>query len=112
MGALTAVTPTRTGVAVTGNNVASSDTIAAALLGTKGANLEILNGSASADNMTISDAGSSPAGTPATSYPGTVAAGQNKVFYIAPSQADPTTGLVTVTHSQTTTVTYKLTSLG
>ena len=112
MGALAAVTPNRAGVAITPANVAASDTIAAALLGTKGANLEILNGSASADNMTISDAGASPAGTPAVSYPATVAAGQNKVFYIAPSQADLTTGLVTITHSQTPTVTYKLQSLG
>jgi hypothetical protein len=108
MAALAATTPTRTGTAVTGNAVAASDTIAGGILGPKGAILEILNGGGSVDNMTISDAGSTPAGTPPGTYAASVTNGTNKVFTISPLQVDPTTGLVTITHSFTTSVTYKL----
>lgn len=114
MAALTTTTPTRTGTASPGALVAASDTIAKSLLGTLGAYLEILNGNAAPDNMTISDAGSTPAGTPLspTNYSATVTNGTNKVFFISPKQADPATGLVTITHSVTATVTYKLFPLG
>jgi hypothetical protein len=37
-----------------------------------------------------------------------VANGTSKVIFIKPSQVNPATGLVTVAHSFTTTVTYKL----
>jgi hypothetical protein len=36
----------------------------------------------------------------------------SKIFFIHPQQADPSTGLVTITHSVTSTVTYKLYPLG
>ncbi len=110
MAALTAITPTRAGAASAGAAVAASDTIAAAVLGSKGAYLEILNGNASPDSMTISDAGVTPSGSPLTggTYAATVTNATNKVFLINPQQADPATGLVTVTHSVTSTVTYKL----
>lgn len=91
-----------------GAAVAASDTIAAALLGVRGAYLEILNGNASPDVMSISDASLTATGAAAAANAPTVTNATNKTFYIAPSQADPTTGLVTVTHSVTTTVTYKL----
>lgn len=112
MGTLVATTPTRLGVATPGAAVAATDTISTAILGHRGADLEILNGNAAVDNMTISDAGATPAGTPATSYAATVTNGTNKMFKIHPSQADPATGLVTITHSVITTVTYKLYPLG
>lgn len=112
MGALAATTPTRLGTASPGNNVGATDTISATLLGTRGADLEILNGNAAVDNMTISDAGTTPAGTPGGTYAASVTNGTNKVFRILPSQVDPVTGLVTITHSVQTTVTYKLYPIG
>lgn len=114
MAALTATTPTRLGVATPGAAVALTDTIAAAVLGSKGAFLEIINGNAGVDNVTISDAGVTPAGSPLTggTYAATVAAGTNKVFRILPQQLDPSTKVVTVTHSVTATVTYKLYPIG
>lgn len=112
MAALTATTPARTGTAVTGNAVAASDTIAASILGSIGAFLEILNGGGSVDNMTISDSGVTPGGTPPATYAASVTNGTNKIFFISPRLADPSTGLVTITHSFTTSVTYKLYPLG
>lgn len=111
MGALTGTIPTRLGTSAPGNPVASTDTIAAALLGVNGALLEIIGG-ASPDNMTISDAGKSPSGTPAVPYAATVAASGSSVFKIDPRQVDLATGLVTITHSFITGVTYKLFTLG
>lgn len=112
MGALSATTPTRLGATSAGSAVASSDTISAAILGNVGAILEVINGNAAVDNMTISDSGSSPAGTPAVSYAPTVTNGTSKAFFIDRRQADPSTGLVTITHSVTATVTYKLYPVG
>ena len=112
MAALTAITPTRAGAVAAPGNVAASDTISAAIIGTKGCLLEIINGNASPDVMAITDAGSSPAGTPVTSYAATVTNATSQVFLIVPAQVNPSTGLVTVTHSVTTTVTYKLFPLG
>lgn len=112
MSALAAITPTRTGALSAGSAVAASDTIAQSIVGTLGCLLEIINGNASPDSMTISDAGSSPAGTPVTTYAGSVTNATSKVFYISPKQVDLTAGLVTITHSVTATVTYKLYPLG
>jgi len=111
MAALVATVPTRTGVASTGAAVASSDTISRTILGTRGAILEIINGNASPDNMTISDATVTVTGAAAASNAPSVTNGTSKVFFIDPRQADPSTG-VTVTHSVTSTVTYKLYPLG
>lgn len=112
MAALSATTPSRTGTVSAGAAVAASDTIAATLLGINGCFLEILNGNASPDSMTISDASTTATGATATANAPSVTNATNKVFFISPKQADPTTGLVTVTHSVTTTVTYKLYPLG
>lgn len=112
MAALVATTPTRAGTAVTGAAVASSDTVAVSVLGSLGAILEILNGNASPDNMTISDASTTPTGAAAAANAPSVTNATNKVFLITPRMADPTTGLVTITHSVTATVTYKLYPLG
>jgi hypothetical protein len=112
MAALTATTPARTGTVTSGAAVAASDTITVAQLGSLGAFLEIVNGGGSPDNMTISDATSTVTGASAASNAPSVTNGTSKVFYIHPRQADATTGLVTVTHSFTTSVTYKLYPLG
>lgn len=113
MAALTATTPTVAGVATPGAAVSASDTIDQATLGSNGCLLEILNGNASSDTVTIKDFGSTAAGNQLTSnqYTVTVANGTNKVIFVKASQVDPSTGLVTITHSVTATVTYKLYSL-
>lgn len=112
MGALSATTPSRTGVATSGAAVAASDTISTALLGSRGVFLEIINGNASPDSMTISDVTVTPSGAAAAANAPSVTNATSKIFKILPNQADPTTGLVTVTHSVTSTVTYKLYPLG
>ncbi|WP_020385926.1 hypothetical protein [Kribbella catacumbae] len=112
MAALTATTPTNAGVATPGAGVAASDTIARGVMGPKGVYLEILNGNAAVDNMTISDASTTPTGAAAAANAPSVTNGTNKTFHIKPDQVNPATGLVTVTHSVTTTVTYKLYPVG
>jgi hypothetical protein len=110
MAALAATLPTNTGTADPGVGVAASDTIAQAVMGSRGCYLQILNGSGTVDNITISDAGATPSGNPLTggTIAGSVGATSNKVFVIANGSVNPSTQLVTITHSQTTTVTYKL----
>lgn len=112
MAALSPTTPTRAGTVVAGAAVAASDTIAVAVLGANGALLEIINGNASPDSMTISDASVTSTGASAAANSPSVTNGTNKVFLISPKQADPITGLVTITHSVTATVTYKLYPMG
>lgn len=110
MAALTAITPLVTGVASTGAAVSASDTIDQSLLGGRGAYLEIINGGASPDTVTISDFGATAAGNalPSNTYTVSVTNGTSKVIHIKPSQVNPATSQVTVAHSFTTTVTYKL----
>jgi hypothetical protein len=112
MAALTATTPTRAGVVTSGSAVAASDTISAALLGARGVYLEVINGNASPDSVTISDATVTTSGALATALAPSVTNATSKIFKITPDMADPTTQLVTVTHSVTSTVTYKLYPLG
>lgn len=114
MAALAATIPTNTGTLSPGAAVAASDTISTAVMGRIGCILEILNGNASPDVMTISDAGSTPSGNALASgtYPATVTNATNRAFIIRREQAAPATGLVTVTHSVTSTVTYKLYPVG
>lgn len=114
MAALAAITPTNTGTASTGAAVAASDTIAVSVMGPRGATLELINAGAGTDTITLSDSGRTPAGNALNLSPGGVVSttlansGASKVFDISVEQADPTTGLVTITHSQPTGVTYKL----
>lgn len=110
MAALAAVSPLVTGVATPGAAVSASDTIDQSILGSRGAYLEILNGGGSSDTVTISDFGTTSAGNslPSNTYTVAVVNGTNKVIFIKPGQVNPATGLVTVAHSFTTSVTYKL----
>jgi hypothetical protein len=112
MAALTATRGTPTGATATPGNVAASDTISTAQLGTYGADLIIFNAGVSGDTVAISDSGSTPAGNAGTTSGGSVTNGTNKTFHISRSAADPTTGNVTVTHTLTTGVTYLLIPLG
>lgn len=109
MAALVATVPTRAGVSTPGAAVAASDTInVGTAMGPNGALLEIINGNAATDNMTISDASGTTTGAGAAALAPAVPNGQNKIFKIHRDQADLATGNVTVTHSVTATVTYKL----
>lgn len=110
MAALVAITPVVTGIASTGAAVSASDTISQDILGTRGAYLIITNAGGSSDTVTISDYGTTAAGNSLTSntYTVTVANGTEKIIYLKPSQPNPATGLITVAHSFTTTVTYQL----
>lgn len=114
MAALSAITPTNTGTASTGAAVSASDTVAQSIMGPNGATLEIINGGGSTDNITISDNGSTAAGNQLTgnTIAGSVAAGTSKVFDLTHAQVNPSTTLITITHSFTTTVTYKLYPVG
>jgi hypothetical protein len=108
MAALTSIVPSAVGTLAAAAAVSSTDTISQAQLGSNGAFLLVINAGASPDTVAISDSGNTPAGNPGSSSGGTVANATNKVFYINPYAVNPTTGVVTVTHSFTTTVTYYL----
>ena len=113
MAALTAVVPTNTGTVTAFAAVAASDTVAQSQLGKNGALLLINNGNASSDNVTISDNGSTPAGNPLTSnqITDTITTGQAQVYQLRNEQVNPSTNLITITHSVTATVTYQLFTL-
>lgn len=100
--------PTRGGATVTAGAVGSTDTISRAKLGVRGVILEIINGNVSADTVTVSDASTTPTGGAAAAISKSVAGSANAAFEILPGQADRVTGDVTVTHTVTATVTYKM----
>lgn len=110
MGALVATTPSNGGTVTAGAAVAASDTIAQSIIGQRGALLRINNGNASSDNVTISDAGATGAGNalPTGSIADTITNGTAQIYIIRPEQVNPSTGVVTITHSVTATVTYEL----
>lgn len=110
MAALTAITPTVTGVTTTGTAVSASDTIDQGTLGSQGCYIEIVNGGGSSDTVTINDYGTTAAGNtlPSNTYTVTVTNGTSKIIWIQNSQVNPATGLVTITHSFTTSVTCKV----
>ena len=111
MAALTATTPTPTGTTSAAAAVAASDTIAQAILGPRGAYLKIVNSGAGTDNITITDYGTTAAGNqlPSNTIAVSVAnAGVSKVFSLAYGNVNPATGLITITHSVTASVTYEL----
>lgn len=112
MGALVLTKPARTGTVSAGAAVGSTDTISRDKLGTRGVYLEILNGNASANPVTISDDSINVySGAPAAPISVSIAAGTSQTFKIVPDQANKTSGNVTITNGTTATVTYKMTPL-
>lgn len=98
----------RAGLAPVYSAVAASDTIApvvGALLF-----LHVKNANAAADTVTPVDAGKTPAGSAAASGTVSVPAttGDRMIGPLVSTMADPTTGLITVTHSVTASVTCAL----
>jgi hypothetical protein len=112
MALLTATRPTIAGVAYTPAAVSASDTIAAADLGTQGAFLIIVNGGASPDTVTVVDPGTTAAGSAATNPTNSVVNATTEVMRISPAFVNPSTGVATVTHSFTTSVTCVLLPIG
>lgn len=102
-------TPARGGTVIAGAAVGTSDTVTRALLGNKGVNLEIINGNAATNTVTISDASTTAEGAPAAAISATIAPSTSQVFKVLPQQLTQASGLVTITNSVTTTVTYKMT---
>jgi hypothetical protein len=109
MTALTVTTPARGGTVIAGAAVSTSDTLTRAALGNKGVNLEIINGNAATNTVTISDSSTTAEGAPTAAISATIAPSTSQVFKVLPAQLHPTTGVVTITNSVTTTVTYKAT---
>lgn len=67
--------------------------------------IHVKNGGASPDTVTIVDASKTAGGSSATNPTMSVPAGQERQFRIPAAFADSVTGLVTVNHSFTTSVT-------
>lgn len=84
--------------------VSASDTITADPAGLV---LEVINGGASPDIVTVLDPGLTPAGSAGTSPSQSVAAGARREFRLGPQFANAS-GVITVTHSFTTSVTCNL----
>lgn len=112
MGALVRTDPARDGALIAPASVSATDTISRAVLGARGCNLEIINGNASANVVTVSDATTTRSGAAAAPISRSVAAGTSRIFRIIPQQADPVTKVVTITNSVPATNTYKLTPIG
>lgn len=108
MALLSAITPTAAGIAWSPAAVSASDTISVNDLGTKGCFLVVINGGASPDTVTVVDASVTPAGNAAANLTNSVANGTTEIMFIPPQAANLATGVVTVQHSFTTTVTCVL----
>lgn len=105
MALLTAITPVAAGTAWAPAAVSSSDTIAAADVGSKGCYLVVINGGASPDTVGLTDPGFSPAGNAGTNLTNSVTNGTTEIMYVSPAYVNQSTNVATVTHTFTTTVT-------
>lgn len=107
MAALVMSVPTGPGVNVTINSSTGSDTISQTLLGAQGVNL-IVRTAGTINTITVSDGGFTPVSNPAAvTGKATVATGTT-AFYISPQQVNLGTGLVTITATPNTAVTYEV----
>lgn len=108
MALLAAQTITKAGLTPSYGAVTASDTITA----DDRLFLHVKNAGGSPDTVTLVDAGTTPGGSAATnptvSVPATTG---DRMIYIPQSFVNPATGLVTITHSFTTSVTCALVRL-
>jgi hypothetical protein len=107
MAALTATAITLAGVAPSPVAVAASDTIAEAQFGSNGIVVRVINGGASSDTVTITDPNLTAMGSAATNPTVAVANGTSKMIAIGRNAINPSTGVATIAHSYTTTVTIE-----
>jgi hypothetical protein len=107
MGALAITTVTEEGVTGTYAAMSASDTIDASALGDNG--VLLIKGGAGASVVTIADASLTQGGNPAVSDSKSVPATTgHEMFRIRRALQSPTTGLITVTQTAPTGVTYLL----
>jgi len=109
MAALTSTSVTLAGVTVTPVAVSASDTIAATQFGSLGCRLRVINGGGSPDTVTILDPNLTQMGSAATNPTVSVVNATTKDIFIPLSSVNAGTGVATVTHSFTTSVTCELT---
>lgn len=107
MAALSLTVPVTAGATVTPTTPTASDTIALAVLGDAGCILRVQT-AGTLSNLTISDAGLTPAGNTTAATAVAMSATQVKAIFISPKRADTATGLVTITSSSQTAMTYEL----
>lgn len=108
MAALTSAALTIAGAAPSAVAVAASDTVAEAQFGPNGIAARVINGGASSDTVTITDPTVTAMGSAATNPTVAVANGTTKMIYIPRSAINPATGLATIAHSYTTSVTIEI----
>lgn len=84
--------------------VSASDTIN---VDPRGLVLEVINGGGSPDTVTVVDPGTTAAGSTANNPSTSVVNGTRREFLLVPQFAN-SSGIITVTHSFTTSVTYNL----
>lgn len=85
--------------------VNTTDTISASDVGDRGLLLEVANGAGAPMTVTISDAGTTPAGNAGTPLVVTITNATRKRIFIGPKNVNPATGVVTLTYSSATTIT-------
>jgi hypothetical protein len=106
MALLTAQQITKAGLAPVYSAVSASDTIA---VDSVGMFLHVKNAGGTADTVTLDDSGTTAGGSAATDPTVTVPITTgDRMIYLPPSFTNSATGLVTVTHSFTTSVTCAL----
>jgi len=108
MAALTSTSAVIAGTAPSAVAVAASDTIAAGQFGPTGVHVRVINGGASPDTVTITDPNLTIAGSVATNPTASVANGTTKVIFIPVSMINQATGVATIAHSFTTSVTCEV----
>lgn len=108
MAALTSTSAAIAGTAPAPVAVAASDTIAATQFGPLGVHLRVINAGGSPDTVTITDPNLTIAGSAATNPTASVTNGTTKVIFIPVSMVNQATGLATVAHSFTTSVTCEV----
>jgi len=95
------------GVAPSAVAVAASDTIAEAQLGSSGAIIRVINGGGSPDTVTLTDPNTTVVGSTATNPTVSVTNGTTKTILL-PRALLNSSGVITVAHSFTTSVTCEV----
>ena len=108
MAALNLTVASPPGAIATPNNASASDTLTQAQVGATGINLRIQT-TGTGSNVTISDGGATPVSNPGTPSAIVMAATQVRYAYISPAQVNLGTGLVTITSTSQTGLTYEAT---
>jgi Ca2+-binding RTX toxin-like protein len=108
LAALTAVSPSIAGVSPAPASVSASDTIDQSQFGSTGVDVRVINGGASPDTVTIVDPNTTVAGSAATSPTVSVTNGTTKVIRVSRNFINSGTGVATLQHSFTTSVTCEV----